>query len=376
MNAEDQTTPAAYLTIALEHIKTHALFRDRVDWPAVREQAVRLTEHAKTPADTYPAIRYVLQQLGDGHSFLVEPEVLNQGQAGRRKGFGFFTAGNTVAWVFPDSPAAHAGLLLGDVILSSARDDQGMHLQVRREQQPAPMDLTLVVAEFSSLQMPQGLLLDHRLGYIELPGISGSPDVLTQYADTAQLLICELDRSGALAWVVDLRRNTGGNMWPMLAGIGPLLGAGEVGTFVPAGGEPVPWSYRDGKSFVGTFEAASVSGPAYTLKRPGPPVAVLTSALTCSSGEAMVIAFRGGPRTRSFGERTRGLSTANDDTRLSDGAQLALTTAYEADRMGQVYTEGIPVDEPVSVHWARFGTEMDPVLRTASTWLQNELSRV
>lgn len=47
------------------------------------------------------------------------------------------------------------------------------------------------------------------------------------------------------------------------------------------------------------------------LKRPSPRVAVLFDGMTASSGEAVVVAFKQRPDTRSFGMPTCGLSTAN-----------------------------------------------------------------
>ena len=92
-------------------------------------------------------------------------------------------------------------------------------------------------------------------------------------------------------------------------GIGPLLGEGEVGGFT-SGGDLNPWSYRDGKAAVAGQTAAQAKTP-YRTKAPQPYVAVLTSRQTASSGEAIVVAFRGRANTRFFGAATRGLPTAN-----------------------------------------------------------------
>jgi carboxyl-terminal processing protease len=46
---------------------------------------------------------------------------------------------------------------------------------------------------------------------------------------------------------------------------------------------------------------------------------------TASGAEAVLIAFRGRPRTRSFGKATAGVSTGNVCHRLADGSLLAIT---------------------------------------------------
>jgi C-terminal processing protease CtpA/Prc len=75
---------------------------------------------------------------------------------------------------------------------------------------------------------------------------------------------------------------------------------------------------------------------------------VLTDRAVASSGEAVVVAFRARPNTRSFGSPTCGLSTANQGFRLSDGATLALTVAVMADRTRAPYGLSLAPDEPVS----------------------------
>jgi C-terminal processing protease CtpA/Prc len=68
------------------------------------------------------------------------------------------------------------------------------------------------------------------------------------------------------------------------------------------------------------------------------------SAVTASSGEAVAIAFRGNAHTRSFGQRTRGLATANGTFTLSDGSMIILTQGIDRDRDGRAYDQGVPPD--------------------------------
>jgi carboxyl-terminal processing protease len=66
------------------------------------------------------------------------------------------------------------------------------------------------------------------------------------YETKLQKIIANLDKSHPVGWVVDLRGNVGGNMWPMLAGVGPVLGEGDdLGEFFTTEGHAV-WRYRDG----------------------------------------------------------------------------------------------------------------------------------
>jgi carboxyl-terminal processing protease len=71
----------------------------------------------------------------------------------------------------------------------------------------------------------------------------------------------------------------------------------------------------------------------------------LTGMKTASAGEAIVVAFRGRPDTRSFGLYTAGVPTGNEGFTLSDGAVIALTVGVNADRTGQTYDDRIYPDE-------------------------------
>jgi C-terminal processing protease CtpA/Prc len=160
---------------------------------------------------------------------------------------------------------------------------------------------------------------------------------------------------------VDLRRNEGGNMWVMLRGLRPLVGNDPLGFFVTRGDHRSVW--RDAAP-------REPSAPADHLHHVDPPVAVLTSRITASSGEAVAIAFRGRPETRSFGEPTWGLTTGNSPRRMPDGAVLELTTAAEADRLGRVYDDRIAPDDAVPLDWTKLDTAGDPVIAAALAWLR------
>jgi carboxyl-terminal processing protease len=119
-------------------------------------------------------------------------------------------------------------------------------------------------------------------------------------------------------------------MWPMIAGIGPILGEAIIG-WVVYNDREYEREYRAGAatSFGEVF--ARVPEP-YTLLKEYPKVAVLTDGIVASSGEAIVVFFKGRPGTRSFGTPTRGHHHLQQEFRLSDGATLFLVSGQHADR--------------------------------------------
>ncbi|MEQ1855801.1 MAG: S41 family peptidase [Longimicrobiales bacterium] len=171
------------------------------------------------------------------------------------------------------------------------------------------------------------------IGLIRVPFFMGAD--VEAFAAHIDSLIVEVDGPSVCGWIVDLRQNGGGNMWPMLSGLQSILGAPPLGAFRSPTGVGSPWVY-------------TVPSPGTPLHRPDPPVAVLTDRRTASSGEAVAIAFHGRPDTRFFGEPTAGVPTANRSFPLSDGAILFLTVATMLDRDGREYSSSLIPDELVT----------------------------
>lgn len=191
-----------------------------------------------------------------------------------------------------------------------------------------------------------------------------------QWAQGIQAQIREQDDGHHCGWIVDLRGNSGGNMWPMLLGVGPLLHDGvdetkPVGNF-DAGNGLQAWGYRNSAVWIDDQPRIGLGTKAHVLKRPGAPVAVLQSGRTASSGEAIVLAFRGRRDSRSFGYPTAGYSTGNTPVQLLDGSLLLLTGSVMKDRNGMGDGSRIHPDVP-----ANDDAEM---LRLAERWLLAQLA--
>jgi carboxyl-terminal processing protease len=378
----------AYLRYAVDYIQQHALHSDQVDWATVRERTFNPNLTAQTPADTYPVIQTVLDQLPvHGHSFLITPEQMApfaNAQAASRA-FIVSYAQRSVRGVDPGSAADRAGARAGDTIVTvndapvesmgplqfftQVYFGSGVKLGLRRGTGPV-FTVQIEHEAVPPVALASGRRLAGNIGYIAVPGLDGGSPLVPYYADIMQQTIADVDQTPTCGWVVDLQGNTGGDMWPMLAGIGPVLGEGRAGSFAPPADSPA-WQYRDGQALLGEMVLAQAPAP-YHLRRPDPPVAVLTDRQTVSAGEGIAVAFRGRPEARSFGGATAGVPTGNDVVRLSDGAALVLTVVMDADRTGQTYDAPIAPDVPTLNNFGDRGTDADPALRTAVAWLKQQ----
>jgi carboxyl-terminal processing protease len=286
-----------YLDEVLGLMQAHAMNRLTIDWTMFRSTVLAQAPAAQTVADTYPAIRTAVRLLGESHSSFQTPT-------------GFVITERTRTCF---APAAGAPTVLPTI------------------------------------------------GYVKVTGFSGRDAAATAFADGIQRAIRSADRDDLIGWIVDVRGNGGGNMWPMVAGVGPVLGEGVTGYFIDPTGAESPWEYRDGAAWDTGVAQERVDAP-YRLRRERPRVAVLTDGGIASSGEATVIAFRGRPDTRSFGTPTCGLSTAIENYAMSDGASLNLAISVMADRGRTQYGYAIAPDELV--------TDPAQVVERAIAWLQ------
>jgi len=117
-----------------------------------------------------------------------------------------------------------------------------------------------------------------------------------------------------------------------------------------------------------------VEGERFRPARELAPIAMLVSPATVQAAEALVVAFRGRPDTRFFGEPTSGLPVLADHTQLSDGAEIFVSGAFTFDRTGRIYDAPIIPDVAVTIDWTNFGDDDDPVIRAAAEWLSTQPS--
>jgi C-terminal processing protease CtpA/Prc len=161
------------------------------------------------------------------------------------------------------------------------------------------------------------------------------------FANTIRQQIKRVDTKHKVAvWIVDLRNNTGGNMWPMLAGLNALVKDGTAGYFInPASKFEQPWLSYNGKL---VLPRADIDN--YKVRFPGIKIAVLIDSMTASSGEMTAISFIGLPNVKVFGQPSAGYTTANSTYYLSDGTMFNLATSYVADRTKKAYLDKIIPD--------------------------------
>lgn len=298
---------AKYVADFAAIVKKNSIYKDSLDWAAIDAGTTMLSKGIKSIDDAKNVINYILgklHQAGDNHSFIQPPSVAK----------------------------AYA-------------------------------------TENTNPRRTTSKLIANNIGYISVPGFgSVNQQVMDDFAKEIQQKISTIDtENDIVGWVVDLRTNGGGNMHPMIAGLGPLLGDGTLGYFVSGNGKQwTPWSYSIKKKKPGAPLGVNIEKP-YQLRKPDSKIAVLVGGGTGSSGEMTALSFIGKPNTKLFGQSTGGYTSGNQQYPLSDGSMLLLAVSYTADRNKKEYRSKIQPDVTVKEVQGD-----DATLKSAQNWLQEK----
>ena len=162
---------------------------------------------------------------------------------------------------------------------------------------------------------------------IHLPAFAGDDENCLRYAKT----ILDSIPDTVKGVCIDLRGNHGGNMYPMIA---------AVHRFLP---DDVFLKFKMRRRFQSVMPinkefVAKVVGIDIE-PRINCPVANLTDDATASSGEAVLLSFRGLDNVRVFGSPTAGYASANESIIFYNGSILALTVSCDIARTGEVFCE-------------------------------------
>lgn len=294
-----------YIGAACDSIALHSLLRDSIDIASMRKTALQIAGPAKKYSDCYTAVSYLLESLrplGDEHSFFMsKAEVDNWKEEG---------------------------------------------------------------SQVSKIQFCSARIIDD-CGYVLVPPFhGGNPKQMLAYADSLQRALEKNYSAGIKGWIIDLRENTGGNMEPMIAGLGPLFSAEKLGALIDVRGQASYWCYKNGGYGWDGEISWSVTRAFVVPKKL--PIAILTSAQTGSSGEIVAISFRGNENTRSFGQPTWGLTTGNGSFELKDGSKIFLASTVMSDRNGHPFHKAV---EPDIFIEANATSGKDEVLAAALQWI-------
>jgi carboxyl-terminal processing protease len=315
---------------------THAYLNpDPAGLPLLQQAYGILANHAYDPLPPEPALEYgmirgMLQAYADPHTYFVEPAQHELGSDELHGSFGGIgvrlvssTEGEVLLYPIPESPAALAGLIDGDILRQVedlvVRPGTGMDeieaalrgpvgqrvaIVVLRPGQDQPLDFNIRRASVALPSVTWHLVPGSRqVGVLEINLLASSTP------EEVKTAVSDLQAQGATHFILDLRDNSGG-----------LLTAGvDTARLFLNQGEIIQQQYRGEP--VETFE----------VNRPGPladlPLVVLINQNTASAAEIVAGALKINDRAPLLGQHTYGKDSIQLVFELEDRSSLHVTAA-------------------------------------------------
>ncbi|MGB1286329.1 MAG: S41 family peptidase [Aggregatilineales bacterium] len=386
--------PEELINNIVDYLQKHAYFVDNVeDWDLLRQEALAMLPDDAVHDDIFPVIDVLLAALDDNHSHYYTISDLS-GESTRYHYGMTLTDSGQVAYIVENRPADEAGLSVGDTVIAvNGEPITGDPLELLAIYRPSSQEayqFTIVSAqddrEFTVTMtpdtgqyapLPYGVIRGNT-GYLELFALVDRVTI-EPYNDAIQRFISESNRDDNLVcgWVIDLRRNEGGNTWTMLGSLGALFADEHLFSFQ---GRTFDTLVRHSSGTI-LFGSRRYYSNNFVHRQPDysdVPVAILTSSITASAAEMTGIGLQGRAAiTRSFGEATRGIPTKNrmiaiNDGFGEDGGLIAMTEAASRDLDGNLYEDSIMPDVEIPIDWTTYNTPDDAVLNAAYEWLESE----
>ncbi|MGL5235459.1 MAG: S41 family peptidase [Empedobacter falsenii] len=189
-------------------------------------------------------------------------------------------------------------------------------------------------------------LLNKNIGYLRIPGNSDfSFKKVDSIANDIVANINSKNSNKIKGWIIDLRVNTGGNMYPILLGLKEFIGNNLVfGGFINSKNEITGnWEIKNNELLIDNNPLERKSKFTFVPKL-DVPIVVLTSNYTASAGEMTAISLIGRPNTYTVGESSANYTTAVQGFEIDDNSAINLSTDYVFDRNKRKYIQPINPD--------------------------------
>ena len=309
--------------VVYDFIKSNSIHRNKVDWGEIDNQFFRSLSAARTLKDTMNSFTGVLKALDDVHSQI------------------YFNNQYYGYWHTNDGPDANRLSKLVDL----ARENTGK---------------------------VECAVLEDQFAYLRVPAMNAyGPDEIRHYATILHDTIEHMGQLKVKGFIIDLRLNTGGNMYPMLSGLGSLIGDGDIAYEVEMDYYVArAWKIENGNFVINDFPVTNFEGTA--MKGLDEiPVALLIGPVTASSGSNVAIAFKGRPHTIFIGEPTAdGYTTSNGYFQFAPNLFMNFAVAYVADRNLNLYPSLVEPDVVVKEGDDFEKLLEDQKIKRALLWLQ------
>lgn len=295
-------------------MKNKSVNASKIDWGEVKQTALAKANGIENPYNLGPVMRYLFEAVGDFHG-------------------AFFYRDSMFRW----QKNHH---IVSDSIMNEWKKGE---------------------------KIKTGLLAGN-IGYLRIPiMLIRKEEEFNTKAQSLNDSLCKLLSNSIKGLVLDLRLNGGGAMHPMILGVQNLLPSGKVGSFHSKKKEN--WFLKNNSFMVDTAVISKIV-PNCTLNAQSIPVVILTSHETGSSGEFLIMAFKGRRNTILLGTTTAGFVTANDGFQINNESSMNLAIGYGADKNENIYRQTIKPDIYVDTPDSFNDLNKDLKVKAAVNWIK------
>ncbi len=281
LKAQIPDSVRTHLDSALLLLQEKSLYHKKVNWEQTRAVMLEKAASATSRKETFDAIAEAFGRLGDRHGFFRQ-----YGQQYR----------------LPDSALVNR---LSDSLKAEWR--KGWRIE------------TAMLGN---------------VAYFRMPNVNAfNREQVDAFANRLYDSIASLAARHPKSWIIDLRRNAGGNIRPMMAALAPFFSDAITSYELDRDGQVTGYSGFKNGNYVSnnTLIEATINRKIGSFHRVR--VAVLTGPGTGSSGEGVAAALRERKRSRLFGEPTAGFTNSTEGFLFNNqNSYFLLTTSQVAGR--------------------------------------------
>ncbi len=308
-----------HIDTSLNILKHNSLYAKKVDWNKIQQSVHAVAENAKakTKSDTFEALKIAFDALGDKHAAYYQYD--HQYRLPNKE------------LEVRQSDSLKAGWKMGARIVNK------------------------MIGE---------------VAYVSIPymGVNKQADI-DKYANWVYDAVADLSRKNPKAWIIDLRLNGGGNIRPMLGGLGMFFEDGIVSYYIDRNGKTEDEAaFKNGDFTIDGKVQANIKTkiPAIKPKK----IAVLIGPGTGSSGEGVAVVLQQRQDTKLFGTKSAGMANAtNGFVFADDKAYFLISVASIGNKSKKVMPEFVMPNVEIKKLESFGNLPEDPTVKAAIAWL-------
>ncbi len=335
INKSRKTESKGVLDSIISITKTHSIYNDNVDWSKLEKRVYDKFIDSDSISSIIEPVKYLLSELKDFHGFftVIDKQYKANGEKLRKVPY------DNSSKVYKDE--------INEIYKKSIQS-----------------------------KIINGRILEDSTAYIEIPMVlnyTNDQEINIEYALKIRKKIIELNKHNPKGYIIDLRRNLGGTVFPMLAGLGELFNDISLGGMTKDGKEfSNQWYLKDGNIYM-EEDNLIPNLPNTTcncdITKVNKKVAVLIGRYTASSGELVASSLKSQKNVMLFGEQTMGMSTTTGWFLISPNVTINPATSYYMSIDKTAHIDGVIPDIIIEENFDYKNPTIGHVLEKAKKWI-------